>query len=116
MKICLWGIASLALVATGSAGAGDIEFKPINTQKLVVQPSKAAAGLAAQSISLVGQAAGNTIEKNGYVKTINNLFGKKIFAPRTQAGPSPLPTPTMFSSTQYKSYNTPLMPRAMPRR
>jgi hypothetical protein len=44
------------------------------------------------------------------VKTINNLFSKKIVVPHTQAGPSPLPAPTMFRSTMYKSYNTPVKP------
>ena len=111
MKKLMWGVAALTLLAVAPARAGDVVFKPIDTQKLVVQPSKVAAGLAAGTINLVGQTAAATVEKNGYVKTINNLFSKKIFGPKTtQAGPSALPTPTMFSSSQYKSFNTPVMP------
>jgi hypothetical protein len=110
MKNLLWGIAAVTVLAVGPARAGDLVFKPIDTQKLVVQPSKIAAGLASQTIKLVGQTAAGSIEQNGYVKTINNLFGVKLLAPRTQAGPSALPTPTMFSSTQYKNYNAPLAP------
>ena len=110
MKKVLWGIAALTLLAVGPARAGDVVFKPIDTQKLVVQPSKLAAGLASKTINLAGQAAAGSIEQNGYVKTINNLFSKKIFSPKTQAGPSALPTPTMFTSTQYKNFNSPVMP------
>lgn len=110
MKNVLWGIAAVALIAARPAQAADIEFKPIDTQRLVVQPSKVAAGLAAKTINLVGQTTASTIEKNGYIQTINNLFKKVIHIPQTQSGPSALPTPTMFSSTQYKSFNTPLMP------
>jgi hypothetical protein len=110
MKNFFWGFVALAILAAGPARAGDIIFKPIDTQKLVVQPSKIAASMAAKTINLVGQTAAGSIEQNGYVKTINNLFGKKIISPKTQAGPSALPTPNMFSSTQYKSFNTPLTP------
>jgi hypothetical protein len=110
MKNFLWGIAAVTALAVGPARAGDINFKPIDTQKLVVQPSKVAAGVAAQTINLVGQTAASSIEQNGYVKTINNLFGVKIRSPKTQAGPSALPAPTMFSSTTYKNFNAPLMP------
>jgi hypothetical protein len=110
MKKVIWGIAAITLLAVGPARAGDVVFKPIDTQKLVVQPSKVAAGLAAKTINLVGQTTAGSIEQNGYVKTINNLFSKKIFTPKTQAGPSALPTPNMFTSTQYKSFNTPVSP------
>jgi hypothetical protein len=44
------------------------------------------------------------------VKTINNLFSKRIVVPHTQTGPSALPAPTRFASTYYKNYNTPVMP------
>jgi hypothetical protein len=49
------------------------------------------------------------------VKTINNLLGfrKSIPAP-TQPGRSPLPTPNLFPSTTYKSFNTPVMPSSQP--
>ena len=91
-------------------------YKPIDTSKFVVKPSAATANLAGRTISTVGQVAANTIEGNGYVKTINNLFSKKIIVPHTQIGPSKLPAPTQFKSTYYKNYNTPVMPINMPRR
>jgi hypothetical protein len=110
MKHCLWALAAMALLATGSARAGDIVFKPIDTSKFVVQPSKATATLAGRTISTIGNVAASSIENNGYVKTINNLFSKKFIFPHTQSGPSALPAPTLYSSTYYKNYNKPAMP------
>ena len=54
-------------------------------------------------------------QQNGYVKTINNLLGvKKTIPSPVQPGRSPLPAPTLFPSTQYKSFNSPVMPTSMP--
>lgn len=113
MKNLLW--AAVALVAVGPASAGDIVYKPIDTNKLVVQPSRTVANVAAQTINVVGNTAAGSLEGNGYIKTINNLFSRKIIVPHTQRGPSPLPSPNLFPSTQYKSYNTPVMPINVPR-
>lgn len=115
MKNLLWGLAALVLVAAKPATAGEVEFKPIDTKKLVVQPSKVAAGLAAATIDMVGQTTAGSLEKNGYVKTINNVFGYKRDVPTpTQMGPSPIPAPTMYKSTQYISPLQPVMPKSMP--
>ena len=114
MKWIVCGAAAVALLAAVPAQAGDLEFRPIDTKKLVVQPSKTAATLAAGTINLVGQTAASSVEKNGYVKTLNNLFGVKIKSPTTQTGPSPLPSPNLYKSTMYKNYNTPVMPSAQP--
>jgi hypothetical protein len=110
MKWLVSGVAAVALLGGVPAVAADIEFKPIDTKKLVVQPSKVAANLAAGTINLVGQTAAGSIEKNGWVKTVNNLFSIKHLDPRVQSGPSALPTPNQFMSTKYRSYNTPVMP------
>jgi hypothetical protein len=115
MKHVMGLAAAAALFAAAPTFAGDIVYKPIDTNKLVVKPSRAAANLSAQTIKLVGNTAASAAENNGWVKTINNLFSKKIAGPPTiQAGRSALPTPAMFSSTQYKSFNTPVMPRMQP--
>ena len=116
MKHMLWAGAAVALFAVGSAGAQDIIFKPIDTNKLVVKPSQAAAGIAAQTIDLVGRTTAGSLDNNGYVKTFNNLFSKKIIVPTTQTGRSALPSPNLFPSTQYKSFNNPVMPTSQPRR
>ena len=111
MKNLFWAAAAFALVTAAPARAGDIVFKPIDTERFVVKPSQAAAGLAARTIDVIGKTAAGSIDGNGYVKTINNLFGKKIIVPHTQLGPSALPSPNLFPSTRYKSYNTPAMPQ-----
>ena len=116
MKNLLWAATALAILAVGSAPAAEIVSKPIDTSKLVVQPSRIAANVASQTINIVGNTAAGSIEKNGYIKTINNLFSKKTHIRQTQLGPSALPVPSLFPSTQYKSYNTPLMPINQPRR
>ncbi|HSQ55574.1 MAG TPA: hypothetical protein VLM40_07495 [Gemmata sp.] len=110
MKHLLWSSAAIVIVAAGLAGAQDIVYKPIDTNKFVVKPSKAAASIAAKTIDLAGTTTAGAISGNGFVKTINNLLSRKIRIPTTQNGPSPLPTPNQFQSTFYKSYNTPVMP------
>ena len=117
MRHLLCAAAALAIVAARPATAGEIQYKPIDTKKLVVQPSKAVAGLTAATIDMAGKTAAGGIEQNGYVKTINNLFGFRKSVPSpTQFGPSALPVPTLFPSTQYKSFNTPKLPTSMPSR
>jgi hypothetical protein len=104
-------------VASGPAVAGEIQFKPIDSEKLLIKPSKTIAAVTAQTIGMAGNTAAGAVEGNGYVKTINNLFGfRKYIAPPTQPGKSGLPAPSVFQSTQYKSYNAPMAPTLAPRR
>jgi hypothetical protein len=105
LALCL----SLAQV-TPQVLAQDIVYKPIDVNRLLVRPTQASASLAEKTIQLLGATTAQAIENNGYVKTINNLFGKKIVVPHTQAGPSPLPAPTLFPSTRYPNYNQPPLP------
>ena len=57
MKLFLGGIAAAVLLAAGSARAGDIVYKPIDTSKLVVQPSNATGSLVGRTISTIGKTA-----------------------------------------------------------
>ena len=116
MKWFVYAAATVVMVAGTSARAGSIEFRPVDTDKLVRQPSKVAANLAAGTINLVGQTAAGSIESNGYIKTFNNLFSFKRVIPSFQSGPSQLPSPNMYRSTQYRNYNTPVMPTFQQRR
>jgi hypothetical protein len=111
------GLAAVAALMASAAPtfAADIVNQPIDTNKLVVKPSRAAANLSAQTIQMVGNATAGAVAKNGWVKTINNLFSTRTPGPATiQPGSSALPTPAMFSSTRYKSFNTPVLPRSQP--
>src|SRR5262249_46283662 len=115
MRNLLWATAALAVIAAGPATAGEGEFKPIGTKSLGVKPSRTAAPPAASTINTVGQTAAGQIEKDGFVKTINNVLGFKKSVPTpTQAGPSALPAPQMFKSTGYGSAIQPVMPTTMP--
>lgn len=105
-----WVAVLAFVVSPGLLLAQDIVYKPIDVNRLIVRPSHASASLAEKTIQLLGTATANAIENNGYVKTINNLFGKKVVIPHTQAGPSPLPAPTLFPSTRYPNYNQPVPP------
>lgn len=108
MKWAVCGLVAVALTVGAPAPAGDIDFRPIDTNKLVVKPSKAVANLAAGTINLAGQSTANAIESNGYVKTIQNLFSIKRTEPKFQS--NGLPSPNLYPSTMYKNYNTPVMP------
>lgn len=114
MKWVVCGLVAVALTVGAPATAGDVDFRPVDTNKLVVQPSKKAANLAAGTINLLGQETANAIEGNGYVKTIQNLFSVKRIEAKFQSGPSAIPSPNMYKSTQYKNYNTPVMPSSQP--
>jgi hypothetical protein len=114
LAVVLVAAVVIAAAAAGPTHAGDIVYKPIDTNKFVVKPTQAAADLAAATINLLGRTTADTIDRNGYVKTINNLFGKKVVVPHTQLGPSPLPSPNLFPSTQYKNYNNPVRPIMAP--
>ena len=116
MKWFVCTVAAVALIAAVPAQARDPDFKPIDTKKLIVQPSKTAANLAAGTINLVGQQAAGAVDNNGYVKTANNVFSIKRWLPTTQAGRSALPAPNMYKSTMYPNYNTPVMPTYQIRR
>ena len=110
MKWIVCCAAAAALVCAAPAQAGDVDFRPIDTNKFVVKPTKTAADLASGTINLLGRGAASSIEGNGYVKTINNLFSFKRREAKFQNGPSALPSPNLYPSTRYPNYNTPVMP------
>ena len=117
MRHLLCTAVAMAIIAAGPATAGEVQFKPIDTKKLVVQPSKAVANLTAGTIDLAGKTAASQIESDGFVKTINNVLGfRKTIPTPTQPGRSPLPAPRLYQSTQYKNFNQPMMPIAAPAR
>lgn len=115
MRRLFYAAAAVALAA-GSATAQD-RFVPIDTNKLVVRPSRDIAKLTAGTINLVGDTAANQVKNDGFIKTFNNLLGYTRPGPRlTQPGPSPLPNPSLYPSTRYANYNTPVMPYTPPAR
>jgi hypothetical protein len=111
-----WITAAVLVALAAGPGAADDRFVPIDTNKLVVRPSRAVANVAAGTINLVGDTAANQVKSDGFIKTFNNLFGYTRPGPSmTQPGPSALPNPLRFPSTRYPNYNTPVMPTTMRR-
>ena len=105
-------LAAVAVAATaGAASAQGLEFKPIDTNALVVQPSDAATNIFSRTARFVSRAVAGTIEENGFVKTLNNLLGFKPQPKQTtQPGLSPLPLPGLYPSTGYRNTFMPAMP------
>jgi len=109
MRIGQYVAAVAAVLAlNGLARAQSPGFKPIDTNQLVVAPSDATSS----GIRVLGRSIANTIENNGVVRTINNLFGKKPTTAPPQPGFSSYPSPTAYPSTQYQSMIKPVMPQS----
>ncbi|QDU22039.1 hypothetical protein [Urbifossiella limnaea] len=108
--------AALVALAAGPIAADNGRFVPIDTNKLVVRPSRAIANVAAGTINLAGDAAAGQVQNDGFIKTFNNLFGytRPSMNP-IQPGPSALPNPLRFPSTRYPNYNRPVAPTVMRR-
>jgi hypothetical protein len=107
-----WFTAAILVgLAAGPIAADDSRFVPIDTNRLIVRPSRAVANMAAGTIGMVGDVAATQVQKDGFLKTFNNLFGYTRTGPSlTQPGRSALPSPGLYPSTRYQNYNTPVMP------
>lgn len=106
-------VAALAMTFLSQSVAkadGPFQYKPIDTEKFLVQPTDQAAGFFANASRTMSRMMANTIENNGFVRTFNNLFGTQQPAPLVQPGLSPLPPVTAFPSTQYPNSFQPRMP------
>jgi hypothetical protein len=111
MRRILVAVAGALVASAGTASAQGLEFKPIDTNKAIVQPAEASAGIFTTTTRYVSRAIADTIDNNGIVKTLNNLLGRRPPpTPTTQPGFSPLPLPGMYPSTGYKNSFTPAMP------
>ncbi|QEL14961.1 hypothetical protein [Limnoglobus roseus] len=109
-------LAAVALMAMAGTAAAQQPFvyKPIDTSKLVVQPANAVANVTgattAGTISTIGATVANTIENNGFVRTFNNLLGRRATPTAPQSGFSALPQAGSYQSLQYPNTFTPRMP------
>lgn len=107
------GVAALGLVtatAGGAAAQQPFTFKPIDTEKLIVKPTDQAAGLFSGLTRVSSRLIAGSIEQNGFVKTINNVLGRRTPPQGPQAGLSALPQPNLYPSTKYPNSFQPQMP------
>jgi hypothetical protein len=101
----------LTLATAGSAAAQQpLTFKPIDTEALIVKPTDQAAGLFSGISRVSSRIIAGSLDQNGFVKTINNLFGRKTPPPGPQQGLSQLPNPGLYPSTRYPNSFQPMMP------
>lgn len=111
-----WAIAVVAVLAMAGSAAAQTPFvyKPIDTSKLVVQPTNTVANVTgattAGTISAIGTTVANTIENNGFVRTFNNLLGRRATPATAQSGYSALPPAGSYQSLRYPNTFTPRMP------
>jgi hypothetical protein len=105
-------VVAIGFLATAStASAQNLEFRPIDPNALVVQPTEAATNIFTSTARYVSRVVADTLEADGFVRTINNLLGRRVPPTATsQPGFSPLPLPGTYPSANYRSSLTPAMP------
>lgn len=103
--------AAVAGVGIGAGSAqAQISSKPIDTENLVIKPVAATTGVVGSTVNFVSRVTASAIDNSFLVKTVNKLFGGKSNVPTTQNGLSPLPSPSQYPSTYYKSPIQPVFP------
>ena len=102
-------VGGLMMIGAGEASA-QISGKPIDTTTGIVQPVDTATNIFTGTSRYVSRVVANTVDNNGFVKTINNLLGRTP-DPKVTTQPGGLPLPTLYPSTQYKNSFVPAMPR-----
>jgi hypothetical protein len=106
MAVLAWAMAGSA-----SANAQVIDSRPIDTTKMVVQPADTATNIFSGTARYVSRAVAGIIDDNAFVRTINNVLGRRDRRATTQ--PNGLPLPGMYESTRYPNSFKPAMPTTM---
>ena len=116
-------IAGAVLAVAGLAGTASAQGlsysplsggRPIDTNQLVVAPADTATNIFSGTSRFLSRVVANTIDSNGFVKTVNNLLGRSPSYPSTvQPGYSALPDPRTFPSSGYKNSFQPVLPTTM---
>lgn len=102
-------IAAAVVLTTTCAGAQDRNV-PLDTNQIIVQPADTATNIFTGTARYVSRAVADTIENNGFVKTLNNLLGYTPLAKQTTQRNSNLPLPSLYQSTQYPTSFGQVMP------
>ena len=109
--ITILGILAGLACSTGSAHAQQFKSVPVDTNALIVKPVDTTTSIVGNTFRYFSRVAANVISNDGYIKTINNLFGIKKTDPAVQNGISPLPDPSRYPSTYYNSPIKPEFPK-----
>ena len=71
------GLALLVFMATAAGAQGQTpEFRPIDTNRFLVQPVDQATGFLSGATRTLSRVVANAIETDGITRTINNLFSR----------------------------------------
>jgi hypothetical protein len=113
MSKLFWVVLALGVMAisANSASAQGLDYRPVDTNKLVVQPADSATNIFSGTSRIVSRVVADVIDDNAFVRTINNILGRRDRRATTQ--PNGLPLPTMYDSTRYKNSFQPAMPSSM---
>lgn len=113
MRQMIWGLALTAAGVGLSAGDAAAQLKnvPIDTTALIVKPGDTATNIFAGTAKIINRAVADAVDSNGFVKTLNNLLGRRPEAKQTTQ-PNGLPVPSLYPSTQYPNSFQPVMPTA----
>ena len=103
-------VVGTAMIWSGDASAQVIN-KPIDTTSGIVKPVDTATNIFSGTSRYLSRVVASSVDSNGFVRTINNLFSRTSNPTTTQ--PNGLPLPSMYESTRYKNSFTPVMPRTM---
>ncbi len=112
MRQTIWGLALAAGVGltAGGAAAQGIKNVPIDTSK-AVQAGDTATNMLSGTLKIMNRAVADAVDSNGFVKTINNLLGKRR-DPKVTTQANGLPQPSLYPSTKYPNSFQPVMPTA----
>ena len=112
MRHGIAAVVALAVVAgvAGTAQAQQPVGKVIDTNNLVVKPVNTTTNIFAGTTQFVGRVVSGMIDNSQIIRTVNNLFGNQPKAAPIQGGLSPLPDPSLYQSSYYKSPIQPVMP------
>jgi hypothetical protein len=111
-----WLLAAAVVAVSSTAVNAQAPFinKPIDPDRLVIRPANTLANVTSAGtgggIRALGQSVAGMLEDNGFVRTVNNLLGRRGRPVTTQDGFSALPMPSTFQSTRYQNSFVPRMP------
>ena len=103
-------LAAAAAALTATCANAQLRNVPVDTNQFIVQPTDTATNIFTGTARYVSRAVANTIDNNGFIKTINNLLGRTPDPKQTTQLNSNLPLPNLYQSTNYPNSFTPAMP------
>ncbi len=114
MRQTIWGLALAAagVGLTAGGAAAQVKNVPIDTTELIVKPADTATNIFSGTAKFLNRAVADTIDSNGFVKTINNLLGRRVDPKRTTQD-NGLPVPSQYPSTRYQNSFQPTRPTTM---